>query len=161
MQYKVDELLGKKVDDLPQFLVDAQGPYGEILRDHAKTEKSRMYWKVALSVVAGMGTSAGIGILDHNAALAADHAVASGAHAGGIEHAPTTPAAAEIQHVEVAQKGDSLWTLAKTDLMKEPGFNGLNDAQKTWMVSSLVNRTAEHHADFGFMDPIVSPSERK
>ncbi len=148
-EYKIDELLGKKVDDLSQYLVDVQDQYGEILRDYAAREKTRTYWKVAASLVAGVGTSIGTGgALAHHFPSTADHAVVPGPHAGGVEHA-----APEIQHVETAHHGDSLWTLARNDLAKEPGFNNLNDAQKTWMVSSLVNRTAEHHQDFGFVDP--------
>ena len=176
-EYQIDALLQKRTNDILQSLDDMTLEYRDILEKQADREKKRMYLKIAVAALAGAGTSVGVGLaLEHHiptgGASAADHHVTTniakpeGMH--DVSHPADHPAGQEsmavpkpeavaipkiIDHPAIEVKeGDSLWRITAQELQKEDGFDTLNDAQKTWMISSVVDRAIEHKDVVGFSD---------
>ncbi len=64
------------------------------------------------------------------------------------------PAAVSVEHPPIeVHKGDSLWEITAKELQKDPAFDKLNDAQKTWMISDIVDRAEAHKAALGIANP--------
>jgi uncharacterized protein YnzC (UPF0291/DUF896 family) len=61
-----------------------------------------------------------------------------------IEHAKTVAAAAgnAVEHVEVAQSGDSVWSL--TEKFVDHQFPNLSAEQRTWMIDSIKDKIVAH-----------------
>lgn len=158
-EYEVDALLRERAGDVVERLEDMKLQYGDILERQAGREKKRMYLRMAVAALAGASASS----------LAASHLPGietAGHHAlGGIrpeaDHIPPHSAGAPvvpnmIEHAPVeVHKGDSLWEIATKELEKENGFDKLNDAQKTWMISATVDRAIQHKGAIGFSNPDV------
>jgi hypothetical protein len=69
-----------------------------------------------------------------------------------IEHAKTVAAAARgaAEHVEVAQSGDSVWTL--TEKFVDHQFPNLSPEQRTWMIDSIKDKIVAHPELAGLQD---------
>ena len=58
---------------------------------------------------------------------------------------PEAPPAPSLGHIVEIKSGDSLWKVTAGELRDDDRFNDLNEAQKTWLLSTLTNRAIEHH----------------
>ena len=153
-EYQINELLQKREGDISECLDDMKDRYGEILQNQAGRERKRMYLRIAIAAAAGATVS---GIIAHNmpAHITPDHpAGAHPAETAPLPKAPEHPAVAPVEHgvVEV-HKGDSLWEITAKELEKNPDFDKLTDAQKTWVISDMVDRIEAHKAAFGIANP--------
>ncbi|MBI5046006.1 MAG: hypothetical protein HZC14_03360 [Candidatus Niyogibacteria bacterium] len=58
-------------------------------------------------------------------------------------------------YAEVAQKGDSVWAMAKHQLARQYGekFTGLDEARKTYLIDAVKDKIADNPHSFGLTDP--------
>jgi hypothetical protein len=156
-EYKINELLHNRADDISRSLDDMHLEYEDILNQQADREKKRTYLKVAIAALAGAGFSIGAGLAfgEHipttggatqHVTDQVDHAVPS--------NVPVSEAAA--QHIIEVHHGDSLWRITGNELAKDDAFKSLDDAQKTYVISTLTNQEiASHVAGTGGPDNLV------
>ena len=59
--------------------------------------------------------------------------------------------ASHVNHIEIAQKGDSVWKMIGKDLQTHSGktFSALSPEQKTYVIDALKDNVAQHHTEFG------------
>jgi len=151
--YKIKSLRAERGQDIPESLDDLQFEYSDILEKDADREKKRMYLKIAIAAAAGAGA---VGFAAHHIPSGAE--AADGHHgltdinaktgAGttpGLHSAEAVPVPKVLEHAPIeVHKGDSLWEITAKELQKNPDFDKLNDAEKTWTISTMVDRAVAH-----------------
>lgn len=153
-------------------IVDADAiKYREKLGKIANKEgRSRLYAALAAGIIGGAAaTAAGLdwsqvfpGGPKGAALVGALENKPSGGGVGAyegldVESGPDNlPASPEkiISGIETAKPGDSVWRMAERQLEQRiPGFQDLNEAQKTYLVDAIKDRIAENPEKFGLTDP--------
>ena len=148
VEAKSDALVNRQEGDISESLDDLRIEYDGILSDAADREKKRAYLKMAVAAAAGAGTSIGLGM------AFGEHVPTGAGSTDPHLHAPTESHVAS--HIVEVKKGDSLWRITGNELSKDEAFRNLNQAQQTYVISSLTNQEiAQHVAGAGSPDQLV------
>ena len=151
VEYKKNAFIeGQGEQNVSDLLDDLRLGYDDILRQAADREKNRAYFKMAVAVAAGAGVTMGEAwAMGGHIPAGADH-VDSHAPASHVQTAPIE------SHIAEVHKGDSLWRITSNELSKDEAFRNLDDAQKTYVISSLTNQEiASHVAGAGSPDQLA------